>query len=643
MSLALKAINQAKNETILSEHYNIFICIYLAHMLIIVAPVVFILGHFVLRTNPLMTNIDSAILLAFGLCYARLARGRLDTKVATHVIAALSSLFFCFVAYRFYKFIGPSLWLFGFIPMVMAVVQSSTIRLTYSGGTMLLFALYAFFFHRDYSPNDLYYVFQFVFFVCVIFTLIVVSRINGAMVKRLMLQLREVKKHVKERKKVEAINERMALYDQLTGLPNRMLLYDRLGQALENAKQYRLEVCLMFIDIDYFKTINDTMGHSAGDKLLKLISERLSESCRKSDTIARIGGDEFLIIIQDVSNAQIVLKRANHILQQMSKPFFINDQSVNITCSIGISRFPDDGEDAETLVKGADIAMYKAKEDGKNGFMFYSEKLKKSHQNEMQMIFDLKDALAHDEFELFYQPQLNGVTKEIIGFEALLRWNHPSLGLLPPAQFIPLAEKTGYINPIGQWVLRTACMQNKAWQEAGVASVPMAVNLSANQICSNVLVEQVASILEETGLNPGYLELEITERTVISEMKRIKDELERLKKLGVRIAIDDFGTGFSSMQYLRELPVDLIKIPIDFVHGIDNNVKDESIISVILTLAASLDLEVIAEGVETKNQLNFLLDRMCNNIQGFYFSRPMRAKNIADFCQKNREKTFFAS
>jgi EAL domain-containing protein (putative c-di-GMP-specific phosphodiesterase class I) len=186
-------------------------------------------------------------------------------------------------------------------------------------------------------------------------------------------------------------------------------------------------------------------------------------------------------------------------------------------------------------------------------------------------------------------------------------------------------------------------MQNKAWQEAGVASVPMAVNLSANQICSNVLVEQVSSILEETGLSPSYLELEITERTVISEMKRIKDELERLKKLGVRIAIDDFGTGFSSMQYLRELPVDLIKIPIDFVHGIDNNVKDESIISVILTLAASLDLEVIAEGVETKNQLNFLLDRMCNNIQGFYFSKPMRAKNIVDFCQKNREKTFFAS
>ncbi|MFA6809102.1 MAG: EAL domain-containing protein, partial [Eubacteriales bacterium] len=409
----------------------------------------------------------------------------------------------------------------------------------------------------------------------------------------------------------------MAYYDALTGLPNRTLFKNRLEQEIYLVKRTEKLIGLIFIDLDSFKSVNDTMGHEGGDDLLKQVACRFSECVRKHDTISRFGGDEFLIMLTNISSVGDIHKIANNIISVFNQPLKINNQEFFITSSAGIAIYPADGENAEELIKNADLAMYSSKEKGKNQYTLCSPVMKENVLEKTQLTNNLYRAQEKNELVLYYQPQVDITTKEIIGLEALIRWNHPSLGMISPCTFIPLAEQTGLINTIGEWVLQTACRQNKKWQDMGLTPLRMAVNLSIKQFHYSSLVNLVAKTLNETGLEPKYLELEITESTAVKESNYIIGILQELKELGVTIAIDDFGTEYSSLNRLKLLPIDRLKIDMQFVHNIAEGNKDEAIAKVIIQLAKNLNLDVIAEGVETKSQYEFFNKHLCDEVQGY--------------------------
>lgn len=419
-----------------------------------------------------------------------------------------------------------------------------------------------------------------------------------------------------------------AYYDHLTKLPNRFLFKDRLNQAINLGKQTGEMIGVMFLDLDSFKTVNDTMGHEGGDELITQVGQHLSQCVGKSDTVSRFGGDEFLVMANHISDRSHIVEIAEKIMELFKKPFMLKGQEFFITASAGIALYPEDGEDTETLIKNADIAMYNAKDRGKSQFVLCSQEMKDEVLTKMKLTNSLYRAQERNELILYYQPQVNLQTKEISGLEALIRWNHPELGMISPGVFIPLAEQTGLINSIGEWVLKTACRQNKVWQDMGFPPVRMAANLSVNQFRDPTLVEQVDKVLKETGLNPKYLELEVTENVAIKEASYIISVLGDLKELGVSISIDDFGTEHSSLSRLKILPADRIKIDMQFVRGIEENDKDKAILKAIIQLAGNLGLSVIAEGVETKTQLEFLCESMCDEVQGYYYYRPMPAEDV---------------
>ena len=433
--------------------------------------------------------------------------------------------------------------------------------------------------------------------------------------------------------KAEEKIEYMAYYDHLTGLPNRTLFTDRVNQAIHLAERFAKLLGVVFIDLDSFKAVNDTMGHNGGDTLLKEVAIALARKLRKMDTVARFGGDEFLVMLNSIASAKNVVKIVQGIMEMFEKPFVVNNQEFFVTASAGIAVYPVDGEDTETLVKNADIAMYKAKSLGKNQFVLCTTDLKDKVQKEMTLTNSLYRALERGELMVYYQPQVSLHTRRIVGLEALVRWKHPQLGMIPPSVFIPLAEKSGMIGIIGDWVLRTACFQNRRWLDMGAADLRIGVNLSVNQFRNPALVDSVDRILKETHLDPKYLELEITESIAIKEAGYIIDVLEHLKQLGLSISIDDFGTEYSSLSRLKNLPIDRIKIDMQFVQGIENSEKDRAITKIIINLAKSLGLKVIAEGVETLPQLEFLNQRMCDEVQGFYYYKPMPAEEIDDLIQ----------
>ncbi len=420
----------------------------------------------------------------------------------------------------------------------------------------------------------------------------------------------------------------MAYYDHLTGLPNRTLFLDRLTQAVHLAKRTGKFVGVMFMDLDSFKTINDTMGHSGGDSIIKGVAQGLVGCMRKTDTVARFGGDEFLIMLNNISERKHIVKIADNIMGLFEKPFILNDQEFFVTGSGGIAVYPYDGEDPEALIKNADIAMYKAKTGGKNQYVLCTADMKEDQRHNMQLSNSLYRAQERGELAVYYQPQVRLHNGRIIGLEALLRWKHPEMGMVPPSVFVPLAEKCGLINSIGEWVLKTAVNQNKRWQDMGLPRLRMAVNLSVSQFSNPRIVDRIDNILKEAGLNPGDLELEITESTACKEAKHTIDILNRLKGLGLTISIDDFGTEYSSLNRLKMLPIDRIKIDMQFIRGIEGGEKDQAITKVIINLAKNLGLEVLAEGVETAPQLEFLNQRMCDDVQGYYYYKPMPADEI---------------
>ena len=426
----------------------------------------------------------------------------------------------------------------------------------------------------------------------------------------------------------------LAYHDHLTGLPNRLLLSQQLNHAILLSSRMGKMLAIMFLDLNDFKIVNDTMGHDKGDQLLIEVSKRLVNTLRKCDTVARIGGDEFIILIEDVEDVNNMNMVSEKILKSFNEPYILNNQDYFITTSIGIAIYPTDGDNAEEIIKNADIAMYKAKAKGKNQYVRCTPVMKTKVVETMKMVNSLYRALERNELELYYQPQVGCNSNEIVGLEALLRWNHPELGRVSPVEFIPIAEQTGLIIPIGEWVLRTACKQNKAWQDLGLPRIRVGVNLSVKQFQNDNLVKNVEEILMETGLDYQYLELEITESAVMKEKDLIIKALHEFKKLGIHIAIDDFGEEYSSLNYLKQLPVDRIKIPLTFIQGIDVSNTDEAITKAIIVLAKSMGLGVVAEGVETKNQLDFLNQQMCNEIQGFYYYKPMPAHEVEELLKK---------
>jgi diguanylate cyclase (GGDEF)-like protein/PAS domain S-box-containing protein len=440
---------------------------------------------------------------------------------------------------------------------------------------------------------------------------------------------------ISERLAAQEHIRQLAYFDPLTRLPNRRLLQDRAGQALASAERENKHLALLFIDLDQFKTINDSLGHSAGDQLLCEVARRLLACVRRMDTVARLGGDEFVVLLAETS-LDGAAEVARKILQTVARPHSVDGHQLGVTPSLGISVYPQDGRDFETLLKHADTAMYRAKESGRNAYQFFTNEMNVAALERMLLENSLRQAMARGEFVVHYQPQIDLTSRRIIGAEALVRWLHPEIGLISPGKFIPVAEASGLIVPIGQWVLREACRQNRAWQDAGLPPICIAVNISSVQFRGGQLEDTVRSALDETGMAAELLELELTEGIVMGSAEETIDILHRLSDMGLKLAIDDFGTGYSSLSYLKRFPIDKLKIDQSFVRDIASDPDDWAIARAVIGLGHSLRLTVIAEGVETAEQLSMLKREGCDEVQGYHFSIPLPADEFAGLLRQER-------
>lgn len=429
-----------------------------------------------------------------------------------------------------------------------------------------------------------------------------------------------------ERSKAEMTH--LANHDFLTDLPNRMQLFDRIGQSIALAKRHHKKLAVLFLDLDRFKAVNDSLGHAIGDKLLQAVAERLKIAIRSSDTVSRQGGDEFVLLLSEVSQREILTLKIEEIHKSITEPYCIEGNNLQIGATIGASIFPEDGEDAETLIRNADAAMYDAKENGRNKYQFFRQEMRAGDVERQSLEASLYQALDKQQFVLFYQAQINLGSGAITGAEALIRWRHPSRGLVLPAWFVPVAEGCGAMVPIGRWVLREACRQAQAWLDAGLPFHVISVNISRREFEDDDFVENVRSVLQETGLAPACLELELAETVLMKNLESAAGTLHVLRSMGVRISVDDFGTGYSSLSYLKRFPVDTMKIDQSFVHEISTDGDDDALVSAVIGMGNSLHHQVIAEGVETAKQLTFLRENHCPVVQGFYFNAPMIAEEF---------------
>lgn len=437
-------------------------------------------------------------------------------------------------------------------------------------------------------------------------------------------------------RRVEAIIRHQASHDQLTGLANRLLFNERLSLALANAHQNAEMLAVIFLDLDRFKNVNDTLGHPVGDLLLQGVSRRLTNCLRVGDSIARWGGDEFTVLLYNINSHEEATLICQKIIQSLSSPFDLDGLELYTKASLGIALAPYDGEDAETLLKNADAAMYKAKQRGRNNYQFYTRAIGSKVSEELNLENQLYKALKKSEFVLHYQPQINLNTGKIVGMEALVRWQHPERGLIFPDRFIPLAEETGFICQIDEWVMRAACLQNREWQLLGLPPMRIAVNLSCRQFLQPNTVQTIAEILSETELNPEYLEIEITETIAMTDVNFTVSVLQHLQEMGIHISLDDFGTGYSSLWSLKNLPLNNLKIDKSFVADLQEGSSGATIVKVAIALGQGLNLQVIAEGVETAEQLAFLQSLHCEMGQGYFFSKPIPAAAATQLCLESR-------
>jgi len=440
-------------------------------------------------------------------------------------------------------------------------------------------------------------------------------------------------RHAIDRHRVQVETTYLAQHDAVTDLPNRLVLNDRISQAISLARRRKTATAVVFLDLDRFKYINDSLGHAIGDRLLQSVALRLVASVRDSDTVTRQGGDEFVILLSEIASSQDAAKSAKRILLSLTAPHLIGVHELHIDGSIGISVYPVDGEDAETLIKNADTAMYHAKENGRNNFQYFTAEMNVKVVARQSLEASLRRALEREEFLLHYQPKVNLNTGEITSVEALIRWQHPDRGLVSPAEFVPIAEDSGLILPIGRWVLREACRQTRAWHDAGLPPIPAAVNVSSAEFRKTDFVESVRTILKETGLEGRYLELELTESVLMDDAKFTASVLQELKGMGIRLAADDFGTGYSSLSYLREFPIDILKIDRSFINQITADCDGSTIVDAIISMGKSLKHVVVAEGIETQEQRAYLQAHHCQEGQGYLFSRPLPAAQFAALLQ----------
>jgi diguanylate cyclase (GGDEF)-like protein len=441
---------------------------------------------------------------------------------------------------------------------------------------------------------------------------------------------------LQQRKRADDRIHHIAFHDDLTSLPNRLLLAQQLDHALSRHRRASTSLAILYMNLDRFKVINDSLGHEAGDVLLRQVADRLRAQLRDGDTVARVGGDEFVVLMENCGNSADISACAQRLVGQLSAPYLLDQKDCHVTLSIGISIFPADGSDSQSLLKAADVAMYRAKETGRNNYQYYVPSMNIHTLERLELESDLRRALERGEFLLHYQPKVEIASGLIIGVEALLRWKHPIRGLVPPLDFIPLAEETGLIVPIGEWVLATACARTNDWQGRGLPKLSVAVNLSARQFADSMLLAKLTRIIQASGLDPAHLELEITESVVMANGESAVAVLDKLKSIGVQIAIDDFGTGYSSLAYLKRFPIDTLKVDRSFIRDIPANSGDMKITRAIIALAHSLRLNVVAEGVETAEQLQFLRSLSCDAVQGYFLYRPLREDEVADALKLNR-------
>jgi polar amino acid transport system substrate-binding protein len=481
-------------------------------------------------------------------------------------------------------------------------------------------------------PSYKYIIFLVIISLVIIFILILLNLYIKVLKRKIVTINKELSKQEQilsfERGSSKEAIYKLAYYDALTGLPNRALLNEQLALDLCLANEKNEKVAIIFIDLDNFKSVNDTLGHSVGDELLIVVSELIKNCLEETDTPTRLGGDEFILIIPKMASLESITILSRKILKALNNPLNIGEHELYVTASIGISIYPDHGLDGNTLLKCADMAMYKAKEQGKNKFCLYRSEMNAPVIERLNMEKSLRKAIILNEFVVYYQPQIDINTGKIVGSEALVRWLHPKLGLIPPLKFIPLAEETGLIIPIGEFVLREACKQNKAWQDLGHPPIPVSVNLSARQFEQENLVEIIEGILTETGMDSSLLDLEITESLAIKDFSTTIKVLNQLKEKGIQVSLDDFGTGYSSLTYLKQLPLNSLKIDKSFIDNIATDPIDGSITRVVIELAQMLNLTVIAEGIEHSNQLDFIKKYDCNKAQGFLFSKPIPAQDF---------------
>jgi diguanylate cyclase (GGDEF)-like protein len=443
---------------------------------------------------------------------------------------------------------------------------------------------------------------------------------------------------ITERKLAEEMLRYQACHDVLTQLGNRNLFNEQLHKTIARAQRYKYKFAIMFIDLDRFKNINDTLGHDIGDKFLQVVAHRIRDCLRNSDLIARWGGDEFTILLSEIKLPHDVAIVADRILHSLKQPFGVMEYQLRAYLSIGIAIYPQDGDNLESLLKNADTALYQIKNEGGNNYKYYNPSMNHQQKELLKMEGYLYEAIKQNQFELYYQPQINVKTAQIIGMEALIRWQHPVLGRVSPIQFIPIAEETGLINALGEWVLLTACKQAKTWQKMGFNPIKIAVNLSPRQFQQKNLVSTFKKIISQTELEPKYLELEITESSIIAHPELTKNILDRLIELGISISMDDFGSGYSSLGYLKKFPFQKIKIDQSFVRELKNEPQDLAIISAVITLGKGFNLQVVAEGIETREQLQLLKELQCEIMQGYFFSHPLpvdEATELLEYVSKN--------
>ncbi|BAU27961.1 diguanylate cyclase (GGDEF)-like protein [Aneurinibacillus soli] len=435
----------------------------------------------------------------------------------------------------------------------------------------------------------------------------------------------------------EKMVNHLAYHDSLTDLPNRLLFNERIRTALMEYEQQNKNFAVFFFDLDRFKHVNDSLGHSIGDLLLQTVAKRLKECIKEPDIASRLGGDEFTILLVDMESMEDLEKKAQAIVDRLSEPYQLNGHEIYMTISMGISLYPEHGQTYHDLIMNADTALYYTKQTGRNGYTFYNNEMNEKSREKLSLGNDLHKALLHDNFLLYYQPQVDVQSGQIIGAEALIRWKHPEKGFISPAEFIPLAEENGLILQMGEWVLRTACQQNKAWQDAGYEPIRMSVNLSMHQFQQKNFIESILRTLEETGLQANYLELEVTESIAMYDIENVIKKLDILDKAGIHVSVDDFGTGYSSLNYLRRLPVHTLKIDQSFVRDINIDWDDTAIVNSIITLAHTLRMNVVAEGVETQEQFAFLKEHGCDRIQGYLVSPPVPAGQFEQLVKKTVE------